>query len=132
MFVVDFITASLLAVAFTVAFAALVRSRGYRRLGEMSSPEWLVSIASWTAGVLIVAAGPWLTGTHWIPFLLAVITLGVVVVFVMRRASFTRAVHRETGPPGTDARPAVAWYFVFTLLLFFCAISLRFYLAHLA
>lgn len=132
MFVVDYITASLLAVAFTLAFAALVRSRGYRRLGEMSSSDWFTTIASWTAGVLIVAAGPWLIGTHWVPFLLAMVLLGAVAAFVVKRALFTRAVHREPRPPGADARPTVVWYFVFTLLLFFCAISLRFYLAHLA
>ena len=132
MFVVDFIAAFVLAFVLTIGFAGILRSGGYRRMRDFTAPVWLMSLASWLGGILIVAFGPALTGTHWLPFAVSGLVIGLLVVGLRKMPEFRRSVHTETGGPGGDARSVIAMYFIGTLLLFFCAISLRFYLAHLA
>ena len=132
MFVVDFIAASLLAFVLTILFAAVVRSSGDRGLRKLPGSVWAMSIGSWVVGIVVVAFGPSLTGTHWLPFAVAALAVGLLVLALRRMPRLRRSVRSETGDPGADARPAIALYFFVTLLLFFCAISLRFYLAHLA
>ena len=132
MFVLDFISASILAFLLTVGFAAVVRSRGYRQLRDLSARLWLISVASWLGGIVLVAFGPAATGTHWLPFAVAGLLLGLLVIALPNLSKFRRSVYTETGEPAGDARPAIAAYFIVTLLLFFCAISLRFYIVNLA
>ncbi|HEV3409242.1 MAG TPA: hypothetical protein VG095_03045 [Chthoniobacterales bacterium] len=126
MFVLDFVTAAILAVAFTIAFAALARKRMPERTERMSLSAWIISLVSWTTGILILVLLPVLTRTHWIAFAVAVVVLGTVVALLLSNAKVRRALFREAAPPARDPRP-ILWYFVFTLLLFFCAISFRFY-----
>ena len=132
MFVVDFIAASLLAFVLTILFAALVRRSGVRGIRTLPGSVWTLSVGSWLLGIVAVAFGPVLTGTHWLPFAITGLAVGLLVLALRRMPQLRRSLRSETGDPGTDARPAIALYFFVTLLLFFCAISLRFYLAHLA
>ena len=132
MFVVDFIAASLLAFVLTVLFAAIVRGSGYREMRDFSAALWTMAIASWIGGMLVVAFGPALTGTHWLPFAFAGLLVGLLVLGVQKVPRFRRSVDGERGDRRADARSAIALYFVVTLLLFFCAISVRFYLVNLA
>jgi hypothetical protein len=132
MFVVDLIAASLLAVVLTTGFAAVVGSRCYRRVGTLSGKVWLMSFASWVGGILVVAFGPALTGTHWLPFAVTGLLIGLLVLVLPKFPNFTHFVQMETGDPRQDARPAIALYFFVTLFLFFCAVSLRFYIVNLA
>lgn len=127
MFVVDLVAASLLTVVLTIGFAAVVRGRG---LKGIPSTVWLMAVASWAGGILIVAFGPMATGTHWLPFAITGLALVGLVFALVRLSKFRRSLHRETGAVGDDARAAIALYFFVTLLLFFCAISLRFFLVN--
>ena len=131
MFVVDFISASILAVVLTVGFAAIARARRYSRMGDISSVGWSVAAVSWIGGILLVAFGPPVSGTHWLPFLVSALLVGVMLVCLQGVPTFRRSVRRETGQPGADARPLIAMYFIVTLLLYFCAVSFRFYLVEL-
>ncbi len=130
MFVVDFITAFLLAVAFTVIFAGVVRDCGCTTWRQMPAIVWIGALGSWIVGTLLVALGA--MAAHWLPFVLAAFALALTALGLIRAARFRNAVHTETGNPGNDARPAIAIYFCVTLLLFFCAISFRFYLVNLS
>lgn len=132
MFVIDFISASILAGVLAVGFAALVRAFGYRRIGDVSAGGWTIAAASWIGGILLVAVGPGITGTHWLPFLVGALMIGLLVICLQRMPSFRRSLHTETGEPGDGARPLIALYFIVTLLLFFCAVSFRFYIVELA
>ena len=132
MFVVDFIAAFLLAFVLTIGFAAIVRSRRYTRLHELSQRTWLMCVASWAAGILVLGFGPMITGTHWLPFAATGLIVGLLVLPLPFFPKFRRSVHTETGEPGGDVRQPIAFYFFITLLLLFCAISLRFYLVNLA
>ena len=132
MFVVDFISAGLLAFVLTVIFAAIIRRGGYRRVRELTGAVWALAVGSWLGGALVVAVGPVLTGTHWIPFAFSALLIGLLVIGLWSVPSFKRSVHTSTGQPGSGARSAIAAYFFVTLLLFFCAISVRFYIAHIA
>ncbi len=130
MFVVDYISAFLLAVAFTIAFASAVRDKNYRAWRNMPAKVWLLAVGSWMGGMLVVGLGA--VVAHWLTFLLGVIALAVIVFALIRVGPFRETVHTETGNPGDDARPAIALYFCVTLLLFFCAISFRFYVVNLS
>jgi hypothetical protein len=132
MFVVDLIAASLLAVVLTTGFAAIVGSRYYRRVSALSGKVWLMSFVSWAGGILVVAFGPALTGTHWLPFAVTGFLIGLLVLVLPKFPNFKHIVQMEMRDPGEDARPAIALYFFVTLFLFFCAISLRFYIVNLA
>lgn len=132
MFVVDLIAASLLAVVLTTGFAAVVGSRCYRRVGTLSGKVWLMSFASWVGGILVVAFGPALTGTHWLPFAVTGLLIGLLVLVLPKFPNFKHFVQMEIRDPREDARPAIALYFFVTLFLFFCAVSLRFYIVNLA
>jgi hypothetical protein len=128
MFVVDFLTAFLLSVAFTIVFAGEAREHGYRAWRQMSALAWLLTLGSWVVGMVLVGFGA--RAAHWIPFLLSGLALGLVGYSLVRARRSKRALAREAGEPGNDARPAIALYFCVTLLLFFCAISLRFYIVN--
>ena len=132
MFVVDFISAAVLAFVLTVGFAAVVRDRGYRSIRDLPSAIWLTCAASWLGGILLVAFGPAVTGTHWLTFAVSGLLVGLLVLGLGNTRQFQRSVQSVTGEPGVDARPAIAGYFFVTLLLFFCAVSIRFYIVHLA
>ena len=132
MFVVDLISAALLALVLTVAFAAIFRRGGYRQIRELSAALWALAVGSWLGGMLVVAFGPALTGTHWLPFAFTALLIGLLIIGSRTVPSFRRSVPTRTGGPEIDARSAVVAYFLVTLLLFFCAISVRFYIAHLA
>jgi hypothetical protein len=101
-------------------------------VGTLSGEVWLMSFASWTGGILVVAFGPALTGTHWLPFAVTGLLIGLLVMALPKFPNFKHIVQMEIRDPGEDARPAIALYFFVTLFLFFCAISLRFYIANLA
>lgn len=132
MFVVDFLAASLLAVVLTIAFACIVRHYGVKRFGDFSAKVWLMAISSWAGGILLLAFAPPLTSAHWMAFAVAgVLALLLVPLFAGSR-TVNHSLAAATGQPGNDARPAIAVYFVLTLLLFFCAVSVRFYIVHLA
>ena len=130
MFVVDFITVILLAVAFTILFAGALRARGYRGWRQLPGCLWVLAVVSWIGGMFLVAYSA--MGAHWVPFALAALALGAMVYGLLAGGRFRDPAHTETGEPGHDARPAIALYFCVTLLLFFCAISLRFYLVNLS
>ena len=132
MFVVDFVSAFILTFVLTVAFAAIARSRGGRRMRQVSAGEWIVLVVAWLAGIGLVAFGPTLTGTHWLAFLVSGLLVGLLLVLLPRMPKIQWRIHNETGAPGVDSRPLIAGYFIVTLLLFFCAISLRFYFEELA
>lgn len=121
----------MLALVLTVGFAAVARARRYRRMGDISSVGWTITTVSWIGGILLVAFGPPVTGTHWLPFLVSALLVGVMLICLQRVPAFTRSMHAQTGEPGADARPLIAIYFIVTLLLYFCAISFRFYLVEL-
>lgn len=131
MFVVDLIAASLLAVVLTTGFAAVVGSRYYRRVSALSGEVLLMSFASWVGGILVVAFGPALTGTHWLPFAVTGFLIGLLVLALPKFPNFKHIVQMEMRDSGEDSRPAIALYFFVTLFLFFCAISLRFYIVNL-
>ena len=131
MFVVDFISASILAVVLTVGFAAVASACRYRRIRDIPSIGWLIAAASWIGGTLLLAFGPPVAGTHSLPFLVSVLLIGVMVICLQRVPTFRRSVHSQTGNPGTDVRPLIAMYFIVTLLLYFCAVSFRFYVVEL-
>jgi hypothetical protein len=130
MFVVDFIAASVLALVLTVAFTAVVRNRRYRRVSDMSGGIWLMTVASWIGGILAVGCGLSLTGTHWLPFAVSGFLIGLLILTLPGLPRFRGLA--GIGDPGTDAQRVIAMYFVITLLLFFCAISARFYIVNLA
>ncbi|HJT82386.1 MAG TPA: hypothetical protein VJ719_14425 [Chthoniobacterales bacterium] len=130
MFVVDLLTAFLLAIVFTFGFAAFVRTRGYHSWREMPLSIWILNGVSWIAGILLVALGA--IPAHWLSFGAAVAALGAMTFLLVRSAGFRRALSAPTGSPGNDARPAIAFYFCITLLLFFCAVSIRFYIVNLS
>jgi hypothetical protein len=130
MFVVDYISAFLLAVAFTIAFASAVRDKNYRAWRNMPAKGWLLAVGSWLLGMSVVGFGALVA--HWLTFVLGAIALGVIAFALIRAAGFRNTVHTQAGEPGNDARPAVAAYFCVTLLLFFCAISVRFYVVNLS
>jgi hypothetical protein len=132
MFVVDFISASVLAGALTIGCAALVRHSRCRRLGKVSASMWLIAVASWCGGMLLVGFGPTLTGRHWLIFVASALVILFAAAALLRRPRFREAVQTETAPPGADAQPLIAGYFIVTLLLFFCAISIRFFIANFA
>lgn len=132
MFVVDFIAACLLAFVLTVGFAAIVTAGRYRQVRDLSAGIWLTAVASWLGGILIVAFGPALTGTHWLPFAVTGLLVGLLVLALRRVPRLRASVYGENPEPQGDARPAIAFYFCVTLLLLFCAISLRFYIVNLA
>lgn len=132
MFVLDLIAASLLAIVLTVAFAALLRSRDCRRWSKLPAALWLMTIGSWAGGFLVVAFGPAVTGTHWLPFAITGLLVGLLVIGLRRMPAFLDSFEPDTCGPRNDARPAIALYFVVTLLLFFSAVSLRFYVVNLA
>ncbi len=132
MFVVDFISASVLAVVLTIVFAALFQRRGYRRARDMSSSDWLMLLASWVAGIGLVAFGPAITGTHWLAFAVAGFLVGLLVLGLRKLPKFRRSLRTAQTETPDATRSAVALYFCVTVLLFFCAVSLRFYLVHLS
>ena len=132
MFVVDFIAASVLALVLTVAFTVLVRSRRYRRVSDITGDVWLMSVASWIGGTLVVGCGLSLTGTHWLPFAVSGFLIGLLVLTLPSLPKFRSLADNDTSDPGADAQPVIAIYFFVTLLLFFCAISVRFYVVNLA
>ena len=132
MFFVDFVVASILALVLTIAFAAILRHHRVKRFGDFSVKVWVMAITSWLGGILLLAFGPPLTRTHWIAFAVAGALVLLLVPLIVRSRTFNHSIPAATGLPGHDARPAIAVYFVFTLLLFFCAISVRFYIVHLA
>ncbi len=129
MFVVDFITAFLLALAFTIVFDGAVRGRGYYAWRQLPPPIWLLTCGTWIGGMGLVAFGAF--AGRWVPFALAIASLALLV-FALLRARLRDRVRFESEEAGNDARPAIALYFFVTLLLFFCAISLRFYIVHLS
>ena len=130
MFVVDLIAASVLAIVLTIGFAALVRSD--RRIRELSASVCIMAVASWIMGILVVAFGPAMTGTHWLPFAVTGLVVGVLVLGLANLPEFHSPVRATTGQPRSEVRPVIAMYFIATVLLFFCAVSLRFYLVNLS
>ena len=130
MFVIDFIAASILTVVLTIGFTEAVRRSGYPRVHKMSAPVWLMSIGSWLGGIALLAFGPPLTGTHWLPFAVAGLLAGLLLLILPGLPKFGPA--EATAERKHDARSAIAVYFIVTLLLFSCAISVRFYIVHLA
>ena len=132
MFVVDFISALLLAFVLTIAFAAIGRSRGWRRVRQLSAGEWTIVMVAWLAGISLVALGPTITGTHWVGFVVSALLVAILLAVLPRIRGIEPRIHDQTGEPGGDSRPLIAGYFIVTVLLFFCAISLRFYFEELA
>ena len=132
MFVVDFIAASVLTFVLTVAFTAVVRNRGYRRVSDMSGDVWLMTVASWVGGIFVVSFGLSLTGTHWLPFAVSGFVVGLLVLTLPALPKLRSLADKDISDPGADAQPVIVMYFFVTLLLFFCALSLRFYIMNLA
>ena len=132
MFVVDFIAASVLTFVLTVAFTAVVRNREYRRVSDMSGTAWLMTVASWVGGIFVVSFGLSLTGTHWLPFAVSGFVVGLLVLTLPALPKFRSLADKDISDPGADAQPVIVMYFFVTLLLFFCALSLRFYIMNLA
>ncbi|MDQ6655649.1 MAG: hypothetical protein M3Y80_07545 [Verrucomicrobiota bacterium] len=130
MFVIDFLTAFVLSVAMTLLFAALFRRNGYRRFGDITGLFALVVFASWAGGIWLTAFGPVLTATHWVPFGIAVVALLITAALVARSRAFRSDINPPDGRPGGVMRSATTAYFIITLLVFFSAVSLRFYVAH--
>ena len=128
MFVVDFFTAFLLAFAFTIIFARAVRDQGFRAWREMSATAWLLTLGSWFVGMLLIGFGA--MAAHWVPFALSALALALLAYSFIRSRRLKRAASAAVSDPDNNAPPAIALYFFVTLLLFFCAISLRFYVAN--
>ena len=131
MFVIDFIAAAILALVLTIAFTETARRAGFPRMGRMSAPIWLMSISSWVGGILLLVFGPPLTGTHWLPFAVAGLLAGFLVLILPGFPRFGQGAN-GSGQRSHEARTTIAMYFIVTLLLFSCAISVRFYIVHLA
>src|SRR5213595_3084090 len=112
MFVVDLLTAFLLTVAFTIVFAGAAREHGYRAWRQMPALGWLLILASWVVGMFLVGFGA--IAAHWIPFLLSGLALGLVGYSISRAGRVKRALDRDVGESGNDARPAIALYFCVT------------------
>jgi hypothetical protein len=132
MFLVDVIAASVLALVLTIVFTALVRNRRYRRVSDMSGSVWLIALVSWIGGILVVGCGLSLTGTHWLPFAVSGFLIGLLVLTLPGLPKFRSLADDDTDDPSADAEIVIAMYFLVTLLLFFCAISVRFYMVNLA
>jgi len=116
----------------TIGFTAVVRSGKRCRLHELAPSLWLLSIASWIGGILVVAFGPSVTGTQWLPFAVTGLVVGLLVLFLGKLPELHRSVPTGTGKLRSEVRPAIAMYFIATLLLLYCAASLRFYLVNLS
>lgn len=132
MYVVDFIAASVLTLVLTVAFTAVVRNRRYRRVSDMSTSAWLMTVASWVGGIFVVGFGLSLTKTHWLPFAVSGFVVGLLVLTLPALPRFRNLAGKDTSDPGVDAQPVIVMYFFVTLLLLFCALSVRFYIMNLA
>ena|SRR5688572_1548965 len=132
MFVIDLIAASVLTFVLTVAFTAVVRNRRYCHVSDMSGSVWLMTVASWVAGIFVLSFGLSLTGTHWLPFAVSGFVVGLLVLTLPALPKFRSLADHDTGHSGADAQPVIVMYFFVTLLLFFCALSLRFYIMNLA
>lgn len=130
MFIVDFITAFLLAVAFTIAFAVFMRKGGHGRWRKMSATIWLLVVASWIAGMALVGFGA--MATHGLPFVSATVAMAIVITLLMSAGRLRRTVSRRAGDESHHSGGAIALYFCVTLLLYFCAISLRVYIVNLS
>ena len=128
MFVVDLITALLLAGGLTIVFGSIVHDRHYHRWRDLSPAMWLLTLSSWAMGIILVISGVWIG--HWAPFILSAILLCVFVVTLSGDLSFQTQCGIANAA-ATQGRTTVALYFSVTLLLFFCAISLRFYFENL-
>lgn len=131
MFVVDLIAASLLTFVLTVAFTAVVRHQRYRKVSDISGGAWLMTLASWVGGVFVISFGLSVTGTHWLPFAVAGFVIGLLVLTLPAFPRFRSLANKQTSAPGADAQPVIVMYFFVTLLLFLCALSLRFYVMNL-
>ncbi len=129
-FLVDYISAFFLAVAFTIAFAIMIRDEKFRAWRDMPPKAWLLTFASWLLGTMMVGFGA-LTA-HWLTFVTGTAALAAIIFTLVQRHGFKNVTKRETETTGNDVHPAVALYFCITLLLFFCAISVRFYVINLA
>ncbi len=130
MFVVDFIAAFLVAFVLTVMFAGVLGRRGFRRWRDRFGFLLLVLLGSWAGGVWLVAFGPAISGTHWLPFLIAGIMVALLALALMQLPKFRGAVYT----PGQDREPAarlaIGLYFSITLLLFIVAICVRYFAVH--
>jgi hypothetical protein len=133
MFVVDFITALLIAFALSVIFAGTLRTRGFRRFGERSLFFILVLLGSWAGGIWLVAFGPVVSGTHWLPFVAAGVIVALTTLALMQIPEFSASVHAAEGRTGDgQAAPlAIGLYFWISLLILMVAISARYLWVHL-
>jgi hypothetical protein len=129
MLLFDYISAFLLAIAFTIAFAGIVRGRGYRAWRDMPVTAWLIVIGSWALGTIVIALGA--IRAHWLTFAIGAGALGLIAFSGMQRALRQKPRRPALPKRADDTRPAIALYFCITLLLFFSAISVRFYIVNL-
>jgi len=129
MFVLDYISAFFLAVAFTIAFTNAMGERSYGAWRDMPAKVWFVAAASWLLGTIVVAVGAIMA--HWLTLVVGAGALALIAFSMMQRALAKTVLPAVRPGPGDDARPAIALFFCITLLLFFCAISVRFYVVNL-
>jgi hypothetical protein len=129
MFIVDLLTAVLLAVVLTFLFAGFLDHARYGRWRDLRPAVWLLTVGLWAIGIILLTLAAWIG--HWVPFLLSSVLLFVVVFTVVGRSSFPQAGATRLNRSDRQNQMAVALYFSLTLLLFFCVVSLRFYFENL-
>ena len=129
MLFVDYSSAFLLAVAFTILFGNAVRERKRRAWRRMPVSLWLLAASSWLIGVVLVGLGA--VVTHWTTFIFGLLAFVVIADALIGKTGFKRISRMQIGDSRNDALPAITLYFWITLLLFFSAISVRSYIANL-
>ncbi len=130
MFVVDFLTAFLVAFLLTVMVAGVLGRRGFRRWRDRFGFLLLVLLGSWAGGVWLVAFGPVISGTHWLPFLIAGIMVVLLALALMQLPKFRDSVYTPGQDRESAGRLAIGLYFSITLLLFIVAICVRYFVVH--
>ncbi len=128
MFVVDLLSASILATAFSIFFYRVVRSGKY----PASLPRRVLPfvMVSWIGGIVLIVCGAMIA--HWLPFVLATLVLALSLYPWALRGTLRESVRNEPEQALKATRPAIVLYFCTTLLLLFCAISFSFYLVYLS
>src|ERR687891_1167728 len=128
MLFVDYSSAFLLTVAFTILFGNAVRERKLRAWRRMPVSLWLLAASLWLIGLVLVGLGAIVT--HWLILIVGVLAFVIIADALIGKTGVKRISRIEIGDPRNDALPAILLYFWITLLLFFSAISVRSYIAN--
>lgn len=95
-------------------FAGVLGRRGFRRWRDRFGFLLLVLLGSWAGGVWLVAFGPVISGTHWLPFLIAGIMVALLALALMQLPKFRGLVYTSGQDREPAARLAIGLYFSIT------------------